>query len=293
MIDLTPRKAAPCPACGGRDRFTQFESGRHYCRHCGGGDAIDLVRKIQQCSYSEAVELLGGKVAKAAPLLTPRREADQTAKIERARIIVADSKLLLSGSEAFRYLTETRKLPPECIGFELRSIDRLPYYEQSPDGKPVVTGHYAAMVAPIRNKAGDVIAAHLTYLLAGQKAPVASPKKIIGAPKGGTIRLCLAGEEIGLAEGIETAIAARAIFNVPVWSFLSASLAPFIELPENIKRVHIFADNDSAGHKAASKLAESLRLQNKKVGECHSPTVLNDFYDVYVKETSYEQQYSK
>jgi putative DNA primase/helicase len=292
MIDLTPRKASPCPACGGRDRFTQFDNGRHYCRGCGGGDAIDLVRKIQQCSYSEAVEILGGKVIKAAPLLTPRREADQKAKIERAKQIVAESRLMLADTEAFTYLANTRKLPPECFGFELRFVDRLAYYEKQ-DGKSVVTGHYAAMVAPIRNKQGEVVAAHLTYLLAGQKAPVASPKKIIGAPKGGTIRLCLAGEEIGLAEGIETAIAARAIFNVPVWSFLSASLAPFIELPDTIKRVHIFADNDEAGHKAATKLAESLRLQNKKVGEAHSPTILCDFYDIYFEETYGHQNYTK
>lgn len=288
MINLTPRKASPCPACGGRDRFTQFDNGRHYCRGCGGGDAIDLVRKIEQCSYPEAVKILGGKVIKAAPLLTPRREADQKAKIERARQIVAQSRLMLADTEAFRYLANTRKLPPECFGFELRFIDRLAYYEKQ-DGKPVVTGHYSAMVAPIRNKAGDVIAAHLTYLLAGEKAPVASPKKIIGAPKGGTIRLCLAGGEVGLAEGIETAIAARAIFNVPIWSFLSASLAPFIELPENIKRVHIFADNDEAGHKAANGLVIKAKNEGLPIGMTRMPPTHGaDFADYLLSAQVFE-----
>jgi putative DNA primase/helicase len=189
---------------------------------------------------------------------------------------------MLADAEAFRYLANTRKLPPECFGFELRYIDKLAYYEKNPDGKPVVTGHYSAMVAPIKDKQGEVIAAHLTYLLAGQKAPVANPKKIIGAPKGGTIRLCLAGGEIGLAEGIETAIAARAIFGVPVWSFLSASLAPFVELPENIKRVHIFADNDEAGRDAADRLISKFEQKGKTVGDRKLPTALNtDFYDLY------------
>lgn len=281
-IDDSPRKGKPCPACGGRDRFTLFPNGRHFCRGCGGGDAIDLIRKVYGCGFKEAQDIGGGIVSKPAPVLAPRKEPDSTAKIQRARQIIAQSKILHPESEAWRYLVETRKLPVELLGFELRCIDRLPYYEQDADGKPVITGHYAAMVAPIRSQAGEVIGVHLTYLLAGQKAPVASPKKIVGSPKGGAIRLCLAGDEVGLAEGIETAIAARAIFGKPVWAVLSASLAPLIELPDSIKTVHIFADNDPAGLLGSQKLAQSLALQSKAIGFCKKPTALNsDFFDVY------------
>lgn len=283
-IDDRPRKGKPCPACGGVDRFTLFPSGRHFCRGCGGGDAIDLIRKVYRCDFKQALALGGGSLARTAPALSPRKEPDPAAKIERAKKIIAQSKMLHPESEAWRYLVETRKLPVELLGFELRCIDRLPYYEQDQDGKPIITGHYAAMVAPIRDKASEVIAVHLTYLLAGQKAPVPSPKKIVGAPKGGTIQLCLAGDEVGLAEGIETAIAARAIFGKPVWAVLSASLAPFVELPGRISTVNLYSDNDEAGIKAAHQMITKFEQQKRIVGDRKTPTTLNDFYDVYVKE---------
>ena len=287
-IDDSPRKGKPCPACGGRDRFTLFPNGRHFCRGCGGGDAIDLIQKVYGCGFKEAQEIGGGIVSKSAPVLASRKEPDPTAKIERARQIIAQSKMLHPESEAWRYLVETRKLPVELLGFELRCIDRLPYYEQDADGKPVITGHYAAMVAPIRSQAGEIIAVHLTYLLAGQKAPVASPRKIIGSPKGGAIRLCLAGDEVGLAEGIETAIAARALFDKPVWSCLSASLAESVELPDHIRRVHFYADADEAGRKAAVAFMRRAKQQNRTPGECKSPGALGDFYDSYLEVISGE-----
>ncbi len=284
-IDATPRRNKPCPACGGNDRFTLFADGRHFCRQCGSGDAIDLIRKVYKCDFREALSIGGGADTRPAPMLSPQKhkEPDTEARTKKAREIIAQSAMLHPKSEAWRYLVETRKLPADLIKFDLRCIDRLPYYEQGADGKPIATGHYAAMVAPVRNKAGEVIAAHLTYLLAGQKAPVPNPKKIIGSPKGGAIRLSFAYDEIGLAEGIETAIAARAIFNKPVWAVMSASLAPFVELPPNIKTAHIYADKDEseAGQRAAYKLSEQLEKQGITIGSRKTPANQNDFYDIY------------
>lgn len=284
-IDAAPRRNKPCPACGGNDRFTLFADGRHFCRQCGGGDAIDLIRKTCQCSFKEALLIGGGSHARPAPMLSQQKskEPDLEAKIKKAREIIAQSKMLCPGTEAWRYLVETRKLPADLLKFDLRCIDRLPYYEQDADGKPVATGHYAALVAPVRSRAGEVIAAHLTYLLNGQKAPVANPKKIVGSPKGGTIRLSFAYDEVGLAEGIETAIAARAIFNKPVWAVMSASLAPFVELPPSIETALIYADRDEskAGQIAAYKLTEQLETQGITIGSRKTPANQNDFYDIY------------
>ena len=53
----------PCPACGqGRDRFSINLRKRLWnCRQCGvGGDAIALVRHIENVSFEEAIERLAG-----------------------------------------------------------------------------------------------------------------------------------------------------------------------------------------------------------------------------------------
>ena len=59
--------AGPCPFCGGEDRFrVQPASARWLCRHCTDGhwqDAIDFVRRRDNCSFAEAVTVLTGTSA--------------------------------------------------------------------------------------------------------------------------------------------------------------------------------------------------------------------------------------
>ncbi|EMO7976668.1 helicase, partial [Salmonella enterica subsp. enterica serovar Kentucky] len=40
----SPRRHAPCPACGGKDRFRFDDNGRgsFICNQCGAGDGLDL-----------------------------------------------------------------------------------------------------------------------------------------------------------------------------------------------------------------------------------------------------------
>jgi hypothetical protein len=63
----------------------------------------------------------------------------------------------------------------------------------------------------------------------------------------------------GLAEGVESALAARQIFGFATWSAISAANMSSVVPPSWARHATIFADNDSAGMKAAAKAAERYR----------------------------------
>ena len=67
----------------------------------------------------------------------------------------------------------------------------------------------------------------------------------------------------GIAEGIETAIAAMKLFKVPTWSVLSTYGIETFEPPAGRQRLIVFADHDAngAGQKAAHLLAARLAGQ--------------------------------
>ncbi|MBC8901603.1 DUF927 domain-containing protein [Klebsiella pneumoniae] len=53
------RRHAPCPACGGSDRFRFDDGGRgsFICNQCGAGDGLDLIKRVNNCDTTEAAQL--------------------------------------------------------------------------------------------------------------------------------------------------------------------------------------------------------------------------------------------
>jgi putative DNA primase/helicase len=132
-------------------------------------------------------------------------------------------------------------------------------------------GSFPAMVAPLVAPDGRTVALHRTYLTAdGRKADVPSPKKLTGAAgplAGASIPLHkpVAGV-LGIAEGIETALAAWCASGVPtVAAYCAGNLAAWC-WPGGVQRLMIFADADKAGREAADilrarALAAGLRAE--------------------------------
>ena len=83
---------------------------------------------------------------------------------------------------------------------------------------------------------------------------------MLGSVADGAVRLFPIGGDghLGIAEGIETALAAQAMFGVPVWAALSADNLARWRWPVDVRRVAIFADAGEAGRVAAARLAERL-----------------------------------
>jgi len=77
---------------------------------------------------------------------------------------------------------------------------------------------------------------------------------------GGAVRLCQAEPDIGIAEGIETALAVHQATGMAVWAALSCTLLERFEPPVGTRHVAIWGDLDrmGVGKDSAQKLAERL-----------------------------------
>jgi len=84
-------------------------------------------------------------------------------------------------------------------------------------------------------------------------------------PAGSAIRLAPADVQMGIAEGIETAIAASVMYGIPVWSAINAHNLAKWEPPAITQSVTVFGDNDESftGHAASYSLARRLKLKHK------------------------------
>lgn len=118
---------------------------------------------------------------------------------------------------------------------------------------------FDAMLAAVQASDRQIIAAQLTWLDPGGtgKANVATPRVTIGALRDGAVRLGAAGVELGIAEGVETALAAMQLTGVPCWACLGAARMASVAIPESVRRLHIFADNDKPGVDAADTTADT------------------------------------
>jgi len=66
---------------------------------------------------------------------------------------------------------------------------------------------------------------------------------------------------LGIAEGVETAVAAFHVHRVPTWAALSAAVLAKFEPPVGVEKLVIFADRDVAGLEAAWKLRDRLKIE--------------------------------
>lgn len=143
----------------------------------------------------------------------------------------------------------------------------------------VSLGCYPALIGVIRGPDGKGCGIHRTYLdRDGRKLKLTDPvtgdplpaKKTMslftGATNGAAIRLYPAEETLAVAEGVETALAARIATGYPVWATVSAGGMARLEVPEQVQEVAIMVDLDRSetGEKAAKTLAVHLLNQGVK-----------------------------
>lgn len=160
-----------------------------------------------------------------------------------------------------------------------------------------VVGKFPALICKVTDPEGNLVSLHRTYLTdKGQKAKVASPKKLMPVPNGLTIngaaiRLTPVKPIIGVAEGIETALSVMRLKGIACWSVICANGMRTFQVPKGVKEVHIYADKDASGdgERAARDLCERLQKEGLKawvhLPELDIPEGAKgvDFNDILVK----------
>lgn len=260
----------PCPLCAGKDRF-RFDDkglGRWICSQCGAGDGVSLLQKIHGWDFKEAareIERVAG-TARAIPIR-------QGPSIDAVK---AEMRAIWKGSKPLVMLDATAR-------WWLRRVGVIP---QSKDLRAVMSlrcpgaGDFPAMIALVRGVDGEVVNMHRTFLDGqGDKAPIDDARRVmpLSLPKGCAIRLTDPAATLGIAEGLETAVAATEMFGVPCWSAMTAQNMQDFAPPEGVEKVVVFGDCDASftGQAAAYTLARKLWSRQIKV-EIRIPEKIGD-----------------
>lgn len=280
-------KHQPCPVCGGKDRF-RFDDkqghGTFFCNHCGAGDGFRLLMLWLGCDFKTAAERVRGhfgfttdqSAAPARPMRPappPKPEADQSARLQA---MWQAARPLADDDPVCAYLRGRGLGIAAPVSAELRFAPALAYWVCGQNGTFRQLGVFPAILAAIRGADGVLQGIHQTYLQRRggrwQKADLRHPdtgealpaKKMrscrSGSVSGAAVRLDPVGADGSLlvCEGIETALAARQLFGLPVWAALSANGMKQLKLPEGLDSLLVCADHDEPrpiGFEAAHALA--------------------------------------
>jgi len=280
-------KHQPCPFCGGTDRF-RFDDkqgdGDFFCSQCGNGKGFKLLQTYHGWDFKKAADevdkIIGNLPARSARVIKLK---PGTSSAELNRMWMAAARVH-EENHAGMYLIRR--------GIDITGSNLMPLRATVIDHHPTQT-RMAAMIAQMCDPQGKPKQIHRTYLKPnGHKADVTPFRMFMPGelPKGGAIRLGPVGPEMGIAEGIETALSASMIYGMPVWATTSATMLEQWVPPVGVRSITIFADNDASytGQAAAYALAKRLAFEAYRVRtaqriEVLMPTKIGDWNDVLMQ----------
>ncbi|HXE01601.1 MAG TPA: toprim domain-containing protein [Hyphomicrobium sp.] len=258
-------KRTECPICRNGPKSDSFRfddkegRGTFFCNHCGAGTGIDLVMKMRGVDFKSALELIRPLVG-AAAINVPKVERDTAPEAKEEMAALWKRATPLDGHDAGSRYLRSRGIDMAVWPASLRIVDELPLIEEGTTVRRLMPCLLAKFVAPDKKRA----VLHRTWIPEPWMPGVKVARKMWRGeiPAGGAVQLGPAAEDMGVAEGLETAMSASLIHGVPVWACVGyVELVKFVPPPE-CKHLIIFGDNDASytGQMAAYSLARRLAL---------------------------------
>jgi hypothetical protein len=200
--------------------------------------------------------------------------SDRPAPLGEAALRLWGGAGSLAGTKAARYLAG-RGLVADSA--ELR------FHPRTPHGPKSLTRLRPALLAAVRDGTG-LVAVHRTFLdpHAPRLATIEEPKCALGALGRSAVRLGGLAPILGLAEGIETALSATALFGTPCWATLGTERFAHVELPPGVKALRLFLDNDAGGRRAET-LARDAFGGGPEIEPLYPPRAGEDWNDVLMR----------
>ncbi|MCH9562110.1 TOPRIM and DUF927 domain-containing protein [Klebsiella pneumoniae] len=263
------RRHAPCPACGGKDRFRFDDNGRgsFICNQCGAGDGLDLIKLVNHCDTTEAAQLAADVLGidyraaetdqKAASQRREQMEADRQQREQERQKQAAEDAEQRRATFA-RLYGEMRQSATEGESDYLKSKGLTGFnYPILPDG---------SLLLALVDGSGAVNAAQ-TITPQGEK------RLLTGSAKRGAYHAVNAPEtpqSVLIAEGLATALSVH-LMRPDALAVAAIDAGNLLPVAEVMRRKHpkaqiiIAADNDhhqngeaNTGWEAAEKAALSV-----------------------------------
>ncbi len=245
------------------------------------GDSTILVKCHSGCDASDVIDALKARglwPSRQHECVPPPAQKNQPCvredKAGIARWLWNQAKPV-SGTLAERYLA--KRSFKHTGSAELRF---LPQSKHGPSGKTL-----PCLVAAVRNSEGALMGIHRTHLDpdTSDKADLEDCRLWLGPCRTNAVHL---GDPkdglLGIAEGLETGDSASSLYGIPVWVALSASNLSLLTLPNSVKRIIIFGDNDVPGQKAALAAWNAYSAQGRACQIVFPSAGFDDFNDMVV-----------
>jgi phage/plasmid primase-like uncharacterized protein len=274
LLDNGSRALIPGPDHSHQDRsvsLMETEDGRILI-HCFS--PRDDWREVRRALMQKGL-LREGPDDANAPSPAPRPTiAAQPASEDR----IARAQRIWNEGRPIQHTPATIYLRTRAIAEEKWSCDGLRFHPRmtSLDDRT----RRPALLAALTNAAGEVQGVQATLLTqhGTAKAPVPTPRRVIGKLIGGAVRLAEPMDELAVGEGVETMLSASAALGLPAWAALTAGNLALFDPPIRVKRLVVAVDNDAAGQAALEKLR--LRLSTRlRVDAAAPPDGADDWND--------------
>jgi putative DNA primase/helicase len=189
-----------------------------------------------------------------------QRTEDEAVRIAMARAIWDEAKDPRD-TLAAKYLGEHRKLdlPDELAGSVLRFHPACPWRNEN-TGKII---RVPALVAPFRSIDGDTVTAVHRIALHPDGSKI--DRRMLGVVFRTAIKLVAASETLAIAEGLETAMAARQLGFKPVWALGSVGAISFFPIIERVRRLIILGESGEPSARAVKICTTRYRKAHRKV----------------------------